>query len=246
MHKVAVLWFGWGNHSESYARCSSGLDEAARVFSTSLVYAVLNWWLLQAPWVLWRFKIKDHTSRLKLYVAKIQQKFTVLCVKIVVSRQWTIVEIPVGLLVFVKRVIINNYQKPGRLKTSTVEGSVKLVGEFLAQDRQATCEEISQAAGISPTSVFCILTNDFQKRKICAWWVPHRLTAKQKQKHLETATLLKQRFNFEGQAFLYRIVAIDKIWVTDFEPKLNSQSNERISPTAPWPKKFWWAQSKVT
>ena len=193
MHKVAVLWFGWGNHSESYARCSSGLDEAARVFSTSLVYAVLNWWLLQAPWVLWRFKIKDHTSRLKIYVAKIQQKFTVLCVKIVVSRQWTIVEIPVGLLVFVKRVIINNYQKPGRLKTSTVEGSVKLVGEFLAQDRQATCEEISQAAGISPTLVSRILTKDLQQRKICVRCAPHCLTAEQKQKCLETANITETK-----------------------------------------------------
>jgi hypothetical protein len=83
-------------------------------------------------------------------VAKIQQKFTVHCVKTVVSRQWTIVEFPVGPLVFVKRVTINNYQKPGRLKTSTVEGSVKLVAEFLAQDRQATCKEISQAVSISP------------------------------------------------------------------------------------------------
>jgi hypothetical protein len=55
-----------------------------------------------------------------------------------------------------------------RLKTSTDEGSVKLVAEFLAQDRQATCEEISQAVRISPKSVFCILTNDLQKRKICA------------------------------------------------------------------------------
>jgi hypothetical protein len=90
------------------------------------------------------------------------------------------------------------------------------------------------------------LTNDLQKRKIGAWWVPHRLTAKQKQKHLEIATLLKQRFNFEGRAFLYRSVAIDKTWVIDFEPKFNLQSNERISPTAPRPKKFWWAQSKVT
>jgi hypothetical protein len=88
------------------------------------------------------------------------------------------------------------------------------------------------------------LTNDLQKRKICAWWVPHRLTAKQKQ--LETATLLKQKFNFEGWEFLYRIVATDKTWVIDIEPKFNSQSNERISPTAPRPKKFWWAQSKVT
>jgi len=33
---------------------------------------------------------------------KTQQKFTVLCVKFVVRRQWTIVQFPVGLLVFVK------------------------------------------------------------------------------------------------------------------------------------------------
>jgi len=74
---------------------------------------------------------------------------------------------------------------------------MKLVAGFLAQDRGATCEEISQATGISPTSVFSILTKDLQKRKICARWVPHCLTAEEKQKRLETATLLKQRFNDE-------------------------------------------------
>ena len=65
-------------------------------------------------------------------------------------------------------VTINDDQKPGRLKTSTDEQSVKLVADFLAQDRRATCKEISQATGISPTSVFRILTNYLQKRKICA------------------------------------------------------------------------------
>jgi len=90
---------------------------------------------------------------------------------------------------------------------------VKLVADFLAQDRRATCEEILQATRISPTSEFCILTNCLQKRKTCAWWVPHRLTAEQKQERLEIATLLKQRFNVEGQAFLYRIVTIDETWV---------------------------------
>ena len=115
---------------------------------------------------------------------------------------------------------------------------MKLVADFLAQDRRATCEEISQATGISTTSVFHILTNDLQKRKICAQWVPHCLTAEQKQKHLEIATLLKQRFNVEGQAFLYRTVAIDETWVRDFELELKSQSNEWLSPTSLQPKKF--------
>jgi hypothetical protein len=94
---------------------------------------------------------------------------------------------------------------------------VEFAVDFLA-DRRAMCEKISQATRISPTSVFRILTNNLQKRKICARWVPHCLTAEQKQKRLEIATLLKERFNVEGQAFLYRIVTIDETWVRDFKP----------------------------
>jgi hypothetical protein len=59
------------------------------------------------------------------------------------------------------RVTTNLYPRTGRTNTSTDDRSVKLVAEFLAQNRRATCEEISQATGISPTSVFCIL------KKIC-------------------------------------------------------------------------------
>jgi len=46
----------------------------------------------------WRSKI---VHRPKRYVAKTKQKFTVLCMKFVVNRQWTIVQFPVGLLVFI-------------------------------------------------------------------------------------------------------------------------------------------------
>ena len=113
-----------------------------------------------------------------------------------------------------------------------------------AENRRVTCEEISQATGISSTSVFRIFTTDLQKRKNCDRWVPHCLTAEQKQKRLETATLWKQRFNVEGRAFLYRIVTIDETWVRDFEPELKSQSNDWRSPASPRPKKFRRAQSQ--
>jgi hypothetical protein len=69
------------------------------------------------------------------------------------------------------------------------------------------------------------------------------LTAEQK--HLEIATLLKQRLNVGGQAFLYRIVANDETWIKDFEPELKSQSKEWRSPNPPRPKKFRRGQSKV-
>jgi len=47
--------------------------------------------------------------------------------------------------------------------------------------------------------------------------VPHFLPAEQKERSVEIATLLKQRFNVETPAFLCRIVAFDETWVRDFE-----------------------------
>jgi hypothetical protein len=70
-----------------------------------------------------------------------------------------------------------------------------------------------------------------EKKDLCS-------TAEQKQKCLEIAALLKQRFNFGSQAFLYQIVAIDKLWVRDFGPELKWHSNEWRSPNSPQSKKF--------
>jgi uncharacterized protein YeaC (DUF1315 family) len=86
---------------------------------------------------------------------------------------------------------------------------------------------------------------NLQKRKICIRWAPHCLTAEQKQKCLEIAALLKQRFNVESQALLERNVAIDNTWVRDIEPELKSQPNEWKSLTSPRLKIFRRTQSKV-
>jgi hypothetical protein len=47
---------------------------------------------------------QNRTSSLKLYVAKTLQNFTLSCMKFVVSRQLTVLQFPVELLVFVKDV----------------------------------------------------------------------------------------------------------------------------------------------
>jgi hypothetical protein len=50
----------------------------------------------------------------------------------------------------------------------------------------------------------------FAGRKICARWVPHCLTAEHKEKRLEIATLLKQRFNAESQASCIELSLLTK------------------------------------
>ena len=42
---------------------------------------------------------------------------------------------------------INNDPRPGRLRTSTDERSVKLVADALEEDHRPTCEELSRATG---------------------------------------------------------------------------------------------------
>ena len=63
------------------------------------------------------------------------------------------------------------------------------------------------------------------------------MTAEQKQKHLDIATLLKERFDAKDQALLGPIVAIDETWIRDFAPEFKSQSNEWGATDSSRPKK---------
>ena len=98
---------------------------------------------------------------------------------------------------------IDNDPRPGWPRTPTDERNVKLVTDALEEDSHATCEELSRATGVPAMSVFCILTNDLKKKQISARWVPHCLTAQQKQKGLGIATFLKERFDNKDEAFLH-------------------------------------------
>jgi hypothetical protein len=107
-------------------------------------------------------------------------------------------------------VIISNDPRPGRLKTSTEERSVKLVVDFLAEDHRPTCEEISQGT-------------------------THCLTVDQKEKCMEIATLLKQRFNIEGQAFCIELLLLMKCGL---EALNQSRNGKWRSPNSCDPKNF--------
>ncbi|KAL1132425.1 hypothetical protein AAG570_010380 [Ranatra chinensis] len=125
------------------------------------------------------------------------------------------------------RVSVQDDQRSGRPKTATDERGVKLVADFIGEDRRVTCDEISYCTGISPTSVYRILTEVLHKRKVCSCWVPDCLTAEQKKKRLDIATCLKTRFDIEGEAFLFRIIVIDELCIRNFEPESKLQSNLR-------------------
>ena len=134
---------------------------------------------------------------------------------------------------------IDNDPRLGRPITSTDERSVKLVADALEEDRRATCEELSRATGVPAKSVFCMLTTNLKKRKIYTRLVPQCLSAEQKHKRLVIATLLKERFDVEDQAFFGRIFVIDETWIRKFKSELKSLSNKWRATGYPRPKKFY-------
>jgi hypothetical protein len=72
MHKVAKLWSGWCNPSESYASYSWRLEEAVHVFVTSLVHAVLNWRVLDmaSAGASSTVKVDDQRSYIKIVTSR--------------------------------------------------------------------------------------------------------------------------------------------------------------------------------
>ncbi len=71
-----------------------------------------------------------------------------------------------------------------------------------------TCEEIVRAAreanieNLSAMSVFRIICDELQLRKVAVRWVPHRLTEAQQLARVDVANELLGRYGEEGKDFL--------------------------------------------
>ena len=65
---------------------------------------------------------------------------------------------------------IDNDPRPGRLRTSTDERSVKLVADALEEDRGATCEELSRDTGAKPSQ-----KNAQEQTSVAYVWATHSL-----------------------------------------------------------------------
>jgi histone-lysine N-methyltransferase SETMAR len=135
------------------------------------------------------------------------------------------------------RVSIQDDPRSGRPVTATDDISVVIVSTVLEQDRRKSCEQTALETNMSTASVFRIVIQTLQKRKVAAKWVPHQLSEEQKAARKRVAEELLWRYEAEGEQFLNRTVAIGETWIRDFEPQLKSQSCHWKHATSSLPKK---------
>ena len=76
---------------------------------------------------------------------------------------------------------IENDPRVGRPVSVLTEKNVATVKTLIEEDARYTMQEIEELSGIRLSSVLKILRERLGLRNICARWVPHLLTDKQKQ-----------------------------------------------------------------
>ena len=69
---------------------------------------------------------------------------------------------------------------PRRPKTSVTKVNIAAVKIVVEQDARLSVKNIASCTGISEGSVQTILKKRLDLRKVCARWIPHLLTEKQK------------------------------------------------------------------
>ena len=114
---------------------------------------------------------------------------------------------------------------------------MSIVSTLLEEDRRKSCEEIAHEANMSTSSVFRIVTQTLQKRKVDAKWIPHQLSEEKKAARKRVAEELLRRYEAEGEQFLKLIVAVGETWIRNFEPQLKYQSYQWKHANSPRPKK---------
>lgn len=135
------------------------------------------------------------------------------------------------------KAIIVDETRSGRPITATDDNHRKCVDDLIQNDRRITQKRIANHIGISKERVGFII-EQLGYRKICAGWVPHRLTDENKQRRLECCKQLLQRYRDEGDDFLLNIVMGDESWVHQYDPEEKRQSAEYRHPSSPQVEKF--------
>jgi len=95
-------------------------------------------------------------------------------------------------------------------RPSVSEEEVYVLTALLDSDRRHTIRELARETGLAYTTVLQILKELLGMRKIASRWVPHDLTEMQKWLPYDAVRNHLEHYDREGEAFLRRIVTLDK------------------------------------
>jgi len=104
--------------------------------------------------------------------------------------------------------------RSGRPSTARTDENVESVRRLVTENRNTTLQVIADCLNIGEETFRQIVTKGLGKRMICTKFVPHALTAEQKQEHVvycQDLLLMGQ-----DERFLENIITGDETWFFDY------------------------------
>ncbi len=135
-------------------------------------------------------------------------------------------------------------RRSGRSVTSRTAGNIDQVRQLVRADHRLTVRMISEELSIGRDTVWNILTENLEMRKLCAKMVPKMLFKDQKQRRFTVCQDISERLE-EEPYLLNNVISGDEAWVFEYDPETKRQSREWKSPASPRPKKARKSKSKV-
>ena len=119
------------------------------------------------------------------------------------------------------RTEIHDEKPSGR--PSTCSETVAKVEETMRKDRRVSVDEpCVSIPEVSRTTVYRILTDMLQYRKVCATWIPRLLSEDHKWQRLDSAHEFFRRYANEKDNFWIRLTRARKPWHTSSHLKRNN------------------------
>ena len=117
----------------------------------------------------------------------------------------------------------------GRPVSVLTEKNIATVKNLIEEDARYTVQEIEELSCVHSSSVLKILRERLGLRKICAHWVPHLLTDKQKQSRVRLALQVTEKYDKCDPRRLEEIVTGDETWIYHFQPDSKAKNKVWVS-----------------
>lgn len=103
--------------------------------------------------------------------------------------------------------------RPGRRKDAVNTATIEQVERMILSDCRARVREIAHQVHISQGSTLTILHDHLKVKKLCAQWVPLKLTTEQKKQRTLKSEFGLKLFCHDKNEFLKRFITVNEIWI---------------------------------
>ena len=124
------------------------------------------------------------------------------------------------------RTDLEDRRSSGGPATAVTPATVSEVQRLIKLNPRGTCEWIEQELGIGSSALQVILHRELKVRKVCARWVPHKLSEDQKQTRKDFSEQMLEIFSKNPEISLKRIITEDETWSYCYDPLTKRMSME--------------------